>query len=264
MGRVTIPNGIEVIVASFGGVGTSFLIDFLSKHRKTNQFADYDGLKHSALPPISFNKKIKLVYIYGDPQLAAISLFRRDYQHYQSAKLQKFTNGKKDIIPLGTSLQEYAADGIDKFKFREHFYNWYDEHLVHPTFFVKYEKIFDVVEPLLEFLEIPKEYISDFPQKKKRNSSIESIPEETQKNISAMYDKFRNELSEIADYEIRYPSEYKPELSSYMKPIYIYALFRQFPNVLLHNILKLVAGKPLQTLEKVAPPVYRYLRHLMR
>ncbi|MGB5632037.1 MAG: hypothetical protein WBM86_04545, partial [Waterburya sp.] len=53
--RILLPGDTDVVVASFGGVGTTFLLKYLAQYRKTNHRFDADGVKHSPLPPISFN-----------------------------------------------------------------------------------------------------------------------------------------------------------------------------------------------------------------
>lgn len=165
--RILLPGDTDVVVASFGGVGTTFLLKYLAQYRKTNHRFDADGVKHSPLPPISFNSNIKFVYVYGNPQLAAISLFRRNFHYRQSQKLQKW--GKKSIspIPEEMTLQEYASQGIDKLHFRNHFYNWYEKYLsVHPTMFIRYDTMYDNVELLRDFLNLPKDFVDKFPEKK--------------------------------------------------------------------------------------------------
>ena len=60
MSKIIVPNSIEVVISSFGRVGSTFLIKFLSKYLKTNEFDNSDRFKLSRLPLISFNPKIKL------------------------------------------------------------------------------------------------------------------------------------------------------------------------------------------------------------
>ena len=58
MGKI-IPKDIEVVVGSYGGVGTTFFLDFVAQFKKTNHPQDEDKIKHLGMPPISFNKEIK-------------------------------------------------------------------------------------------------------------------------------------------------------------------------------------------------------------
>jgi len=36
MGRIILPGDMEVVIASFGGVGTTFLHSYLAQYKKTN------------------------------------------------------------------------------------------------------------------------------------------------------------------------------------------------------------------------------------
>lgn len=246
--RISIPKNIDIIVASYGGVGTTFLVEFLSKFKNINRADDSDGIKHSILPPISRDKKMKFLYIYGDPQLAAISLFRRNFHHVHSTKILGFANKRIRPIPRNMTLDDYANNGVDKFLFREHFYNWYSKYLVHPTFFIKYDKLHENIEALFEFLEIPKEYINDFPKFKKRSSSINDVSPETQNKIYNMYGDFNNEIKSLSDYEIRVPIKNKNKFNTYLKPVYLYAL-----------IIEYIAGRPFFYIKKKLPFIYRFL-----
>ncbi len=204
MGRILLPKKMEVVVASAGGVGTTFLINFIAQYRQVNHFDDEDGIKHLPVPPVSFNENLKLIYVYGNPQLAVMSLFRRNYHQLQSGKLRKCVAGAPAAVPETMTLDEYVAKGKDGFYFREHFNNWYSNYLSpFPTLFLRYETLFENLEPLMDFLELPKEYIKAFPEKKKRNSDMEEISRETRQGLHEMYTAFEQELGYMADTEIR-------------------------------------------------------------
>jgi hypothetical protein len=240
---------MEVVVASAGGVGTTFLINFIAQYRRVNHFDDEDGIKHLPVPPVSLNKKLKLIYVYGNPQLAAMSLFRREYHHLQSGKLRKCVADAPAAVPVTMTLDEYAAKGIDGFYFREHFENWYSNYLSSfPTLFIRYETLFENLEPLLDFLELPSETLKAFPKKKKRNSAMDEMPEETRQGLQKMYAVFEKELAELADTEIRQGTSK--------------SLFSKFP--LTQPYLKCYAGQLLfevkEWLRINTPQLYRSLR----
>ena len=62
MGKI-IPKDIEVVVGYYGGVGTTFFLDFVAQFKKTNHPQDEDKIKQLGMPPVSFNKDIQT-----DPQ----------------------------------------------------------------------------------------------------------------------------------------------------------------------------------------------------
>lgn len=225
---ILVPKDVEVVFASFGGVGTTFLMYHIAKYKQTNFPCDRDLLKHSPFPPISYNKNIRFVYVYGDPILATISLFRRKYHHWQIEKLTRYSSQDSSVVPE-TSLEEYAASKADLFQFRTHFYNWYDKYLVHPTMFIRYESIFDNIEPLINFLNLPKSAIDSFPAKKPRKSILEEVNSKTISSLTDIYGSFANELNNLEDIEIRYPQADKSLTKTYFSAPY--------PKIMLSNVL---------------------------
>ena len=73
-----LPKEIEVVICSYGGVGTTSFMYFIKNFKKINHPDNIGGLKHLPIPPKSSNKYLKYIYIYGDPRLAAISLLKED------------------------------------------------------------------------------------------------------------------------------------------------------------------------------------------
>jgi hypothetical protein len=202
MGKI-IPKDIEVVVGSYGGVGTTFFLDFVSQFKKTNNPQDEDKIKHLGMPPVSFNKDIKCIYIYGDPMEAATSLFGRGMHNYQSKKLQRDQGTINKAIPLDLTLEDYAKAGIDQFQFRRHFFNWYQDYLVHPTLFIRYEKIWNHKEEIFKFLDLPMSELDNFPEKKERRSKLADLPEPVLSGLHTMYGGFVGELDEIGECVLR-------------------------------------------------------------
>ena len=202
--RIFVSHNIDVVVASFGGVGTTFLIEFLSRLKKTNDYKDRDGFKHLPIPPISFNKKIRFVFVFGDPIMATLSIFRRNYQHWQSEKLLRFNDKRISPINVDVNIDEYASSGTDKFLFRNQFCNWYENYLYCPTIFIRYEKMWEIVEILTRFLDLPDSISKYFPKKQRRKTDLSSISIDTYKKLGKIYEHFIKELNELKDVEIKY------------------------------------------------------------
>ncbi|MEQ8909268.1 MAG: hypothetical protein RIC95_08750 [Vicingaceae bacterium] len=205
MGKILLPDDTEVVVASYGGVGTTFLIEFIRKFKKTNCAHDSDGVKHSPLPPLSNNPKIKFVYIYGDPRLAVISLFRRKFHRAQSRKLLMYSKEDRSLLKDNTTLAEYLTWRKDLFRFERHFQNWYDSYLNYPTFFVKIDDLFKVKSELVNFLELPESALKEFPIQKVRNSKIESLDSSLSNLLDEQYAQFSSFLKGLNSYVIRIP-----------------------------------------------------------
>jgi hypothetical protein len=202
-----VPKNIEIVVSSYGGSGSSLLLNFLKKYKTTNQRSDADMLKHHTEPPLSVNPDQKFIYIFGNPVYATISLFRRNFQFLQSSKVQKRIPEKKPPIPEEMTLEKYAELGIDRFAMREQFHNWYHSTLQNPIMFLKYERLFDNLEAVIEFCDLPMDVLNDFPEKKMRSSVDHLDSSRTLLLLQNMHHELLNELEELPDFEIREPKK---------------------------------------------------------
>lgn len=186
MTRYFIDSNLEVLIASYGGVGTTFLTQAIGRFRRVNDPRDLDGYKHCPVPPLFGNKELKVVYVVGNPILAAASLFRRGYQAGQAGKLQ-YSKMVRKFPKEGLSLKDYAAGGRDLFLFKKHFEAWTKEFVFYPTLVVKYEAIHDSLPQISEFLNLPLEFTLEFPPMKERGSDLAKIDPETLRGLETMY-----------------------------------------------------------------------------
>ncbi len=198
MKSIYLPREMELLVCSCGGVGTTFLIDFLAQYKTCNDRDDRDGFKHLDKPPPTRNPDLRAIYVFGNPIDAVYSLFRRDFHHEQSYKLLEQYRDL-DPVPLEMPLERYAAEGIDRFQFENHFLNWSERNCQYPVLFVRYEKIWDHVEELLEFAGIPAEAKAAFPEKKERKSQAMEIGEEVHAGMRRMYGALQDRLVDGPD-----------------------------------------------------------------
>lgn len=200
-----LPSGIEVLVASAGGVGTTMLLRHIGRFRKTNHPSDHDGLKHIPIPPTDVGATAKYIYVFGDPIDSVISLFRRNYQSQQSRKLQRF-QASKSIIGSGTTLHSYAKQRVNRLPIKLHFQNWHSFYIAGPTLFVRYETMHDNVEAIASFVGLPGSFVDDFPVNQPRQSSFNDLPTDVRNGLLAMYGDFRSTLNKLPDCFLRKPS----------------------------------------------------------
>ena len=191
----------DILVCSYGGVGTSFLISFLEKYKAANSRRDRDHLKHLDRPPITTNKNLKAVYVLGNPLDAVISLFRRNMHHRQSRKLL-VNYPSLDPIEPSCTLQEYIQQGVDKFKLNEHFQNWKTAKASYPIMIIKYEAIWNHLTELLNYLEIPLSEATFFPEQKQRKSDWNSLPENIKSDFHKMYGDLNEKIANFEDIKI--------------------------------------------------------------
>lgn len=176
---------------------------------------------------------LKIVYLYGNPQLAILSIFRRGYQLYHFEKLRRWSKNTPKYNQM--SLDIYAKKGLDLFDLRGHFFNWYDKYINFPTMFIRYETLYENLDELFNFLDIPLKYIDKFPKKKERVSKIENISHETLNDLDKIYENFNSELLRLDDVEIRYiknMSNHKLILSEEYRKAIIFSQFeKHLPNI---------------------------------
>lgn len=179
------------------------MLRFFFNYKKTNDPYDRDSLKHLAKPHDDLPSRVKVIYMYGDPKLAAISLFRRNFHNPHSQKLLNSLGKKQPSIAKEMTIEEYAANGVDLFYFREHFFNWYRADLQNPVLFLRYETLFDHLDFLFEFMDMPNFAQDYFPKKKKRESANLMLSEDIHRNLDKIYSPFADELNKLKPLESR-------------------------------------------------------------
>lgn len=188
---IFLTEDIEVLVASAGGVSTTFLIKAIEQYKKINCPNNTDGYKYLPFPPLGGRNDLKVLYIYGDPVIATLSLFRRQYHHTQSHCTQKFEK-KKDIIPMDLTVEHYAAGGLDRLHLADHFHNWHSRYTQYNTLFIRYEDIHTNIQAIADYLNLPDTFVSTFPPAKQRKSSTGNISDTTLSQLELMYSELKH------------------------------------------------------------------------
>jgi hypothetical protein len=196
MTRYFLDSLVQVLVASYGGVGTTFLSEEIARYRRVNDPRDMDGYKHSPVPPLRGSKNLKVIYVVGDPILAVASLFRRRFHADQAGKLQ-YSKLRRRFPDRNLLLEDYARAGLDLFLFDEHFEAWTKDYVFYPTLVLKYEAIHESISQVRDFLNLPPEFVSDFPPQKDRGSSLDKIDPETLENLQKMYGSLVNKINSL-------------------------------------------------------------------
>jgi hypothetical protein len=189
---------MKLIVTSFGGVGTTYLMRSLEGCISLNDANDKDGLKHTPIPPIAFHN-IKVIYVFGQPDKAVASLFRRNFQTDQYTKLNLLARLKPK--PILSSLEDYAVKGVDSLNLEKHYDNWRYRFKFYPILFIRYDKIYDEREKILSFLDLPLDLAGEFEKFTERKSSIEDVA--VQDNLNKIYFSLKMKLeNEKAVFEV--------------------------------------------------------------
>jgi len=218
---------IETLIVSAGGVGTTFLIKAIGAYKKTNDPDNLDGYKHLPIPPISKNQSLKVIYIFGDPLVATVSLFRRKYHRTQSAVMQKFRK-EKVLLPLDLSLQEYVAQGKDRLFFGPHFNHWVLRFPFYDTLFIHYDVLFDHLKEIRDFLDLPASFIENFPPKKDRASSLDQLDATTLEGLENMYGYLVEQFQQLPSFFINETERTASTRLFFSQPLYRTAIWEAF------------------------------------
>ncbi len=196
----------DVIVVSFGGAGTTMLLEFLAPYLKVNNRNSYvDGLKHIYSPehPILKNNSVgKVIYLMSDPRDSVLSLFRRNYAENMMAKLKANHSSPEEYYSIVSEnksgikkLSDFLEIGDDVFGFKEHWKQWTESTLTFPVLFINYETIHDSIKQILEFLELPVELENSFPPRRQRNSSFEALSSSDRTCLNQIYEEMATDIA---------------------------------------------------------------------
>ncbi|MEM6769337.1 MAG: hypothetical protein AAF597_02035 [Bacteroidota bacterium] len=221
---------LDVLVVSSGGVGTTFLMRAIGKHLRLNDPDNKDGLKHLPIPPLLRIPTPKAIYVFGDPELACLSLFRRQYHHTQSTITQHFYP-REYIVPFSDDIEAYLAQPKEGFFFRRHFSNWRNLPTAYPVLFLRYESIHDQLPLIAQYLGLGEAFIADFPPRQARNSTLETLDPLLRTKLSERYGTFRDELKALPDAWVKPAAKAGLPLSKPYRRAYYEALRRQVPTL---------------------------------
>ena len=79
--------------------------------------------------------------------------------------------------------------------------------LPQPILFMRYETLWNNLDVLFNFLDLPTELRSDFPPYKERKSKLISLPYDTQEQLKQIYSSLSNKIDALPDYFIRSPAQ---------------------------------------------------------
>ena len=203
--------GYEFILSSMGGCGSTFLHDYISqnspiaKNINPNRFPpDKNCYKHRICPTDESQIK-KSIFIYSDPVDAYLSLWKRDI-----VKCHLYNLGIENNVVFTSSENEFIGrvdiDALlefgDIYRFTEMFDCWLETKVSYPILFLKYEEIWNNLEELFEFVEIPSENIPKFPKKKQRTSSRTELNKYQIASLKKIYEPLNEKINTMKGAEI--------------------------------------------------------------
>jgi hypothetical protein len=206
-------------ITSPGGVGTTFLYDF-ANGIGLDIYQPYDGggcrfdygvYKHLRLPinkldhpQINLSPDYRVIYLIGNPYNSVSSIFRRNFQVWAPERLQ-VPECVKRTFDRNCTLDDYLDKEIDAFHIQEHVMNWTRKPLSkdYPIFVIKYEKISEHQDALLDFMRVPKNLRKYFPKIRPRQSNFSCLSERQIEKLEMIYGELKKYIDSLPDYFIR-------------------------------------------------------------
>ncbi len=191
-------RALDAVVVSFGGSGSTFVLQFLRRYLRVNHWNSMkDGIKHADAPDhpiLAAHPIMRGVYLYDDPVRAATSLFRRGYhvrmipklgcRHATVAEYRRTV----DRLARDVSFEDFLSRGEDLFGFERHWHNWtHARPATFPVMCVKFEHLFDHLPEILGFVGLPERYWPLFPQRRERESAPDRLPPGALSSLERMY-----------------------------------------------------------------------------
>ena len=151
------------LVISPGGVGTTFLMEHLSRFVTLNSPYDSDGLKHVPAVPDDWFGQARVLYIAGDPAAVYASIKRRDWTRELASKL-----GLVRELYCGGSVRRGPL--LEAITAQDHFFRNASEQS--KALVVAYDDIWDSVSEIADWFAInDPAFVAEFPPRKPRASS---------------------------------------------------------------------------------------------
>lgn len=179
------------------------------------------------------------MYIFGDPIEATVSLFRRGYHQDHATKLAEARNQSKQNLSKEITIEEYAENLEDWFQFEKHYQNWRNIETPYPILFIKYQAIWDNIDTIFDFLDLPSNLKPEFPPQKARYSKIETLSKSARENLENLYGNFSDKVRKLPEVEIKRKKAFSYILQLPLIPVSI-SLNKQkfYPRLTLSTFLK--------------------------
>jgi hypothetical protein len=194
----------RVQITSFGGSGTTALHEHLL--RAGVDVPTTPGafpFKHQRVPPgpDEVPPGFRVIYPYGDPRNAVVSVFHRGFQggHYRGMRLRKPTPEAEGHL---ADLEHFLDGGVDEFEIPDHFDHWFArEDRTYPVLFLSFEHLPQAWPTVCEFLDLPPD--AECLPLRPRASEWTALEPHQRERIDAMYGSLARRLAALPPVEVR-------------------------------------------------------------
>lgn len=201
-------------VFSFGGCGTNYIRKILNIFKIENRSiinrknSNLIKAVHLHYPPKIENPKFTAIYVFGDPYLSLNSIFRRRlYKTINILAGEKLYSKKKSV-----NYKNFINDlEDDLLRFKNKFMNWLNSDTPYPVIFINYSKL-NKIRITYICKKIEKDFgieinYNEIEKFTPRVSKIEKLSKMEIRNLKKIYGIFREYLSELPDFWIKYPND---------------------------------------------------------
>jgi len=192
-----------VQITSFGGTGSTALSGHLrAAGVDLPQTPGEAPFKHQRRPPAASDvpEGFRVIYPYGDPRDAMLSIFRRGWivEHYRALREQV---PPPEVERRLSSLEAFVDGGVDDFALADHVNRWLDHEPGYPVLFFRYESLETAWPTIREFVGLP----ADVPclAVRARKSAWRLLPEPIRAGIDRIYGTLAATLEARPVQEIR-------------------------------------------------------------
>ncbi len=198
-------------IFSHGGVGSKQVVKWLYPDAPANWAGAH---RHDPLPPRQAPDRSRMIYVFGDPRNAAISMFqRRDGRHERHGfrprtpaeldepqpgfMMRHAANIGADPGTMDTSwsLAQFVEAGRDLFGFEHHVDNWLSSDTDYPVVFLRYETFWEHMPAILERLGMRRPAVPFLP----RRADWRAQPTEIQRGLDHIYGRLCGRLADLPD-----------------------------------------------------------------
>jgi hypothetical protein len=207
-----IPIGHQIQVTSFGGAGTTMLRNWLVDNGASLP-QEYDSgiWKHLPAPPTRDKFQIpegfRAIYLIGDPVESLLSVFGRNYHMWHAVRMQSHSRWPSQFLledapvapPWG--LKEFLNLKQDCFGIHDQFAAWTTtpkRARDYPILIIKYDKIWDHLPELADFLEFDKDQMASFPARRERSQKDPTL-EKGRRALQSIYGNLAKTIEAYPD-----------------------------------------------------------------
>lgn len=207
-----IPIGHRIQVTSFGGSGTTMLRNWLVENGASLPQEHDSGIwKHLPVPPTRDTYQIpegfRVIYLIGDPVESLLSVFGRKYHMWHAVRMQSHSRWPSRFLledyPVEPTwgMKEFLNLNQDCFGIHDHFAAWTTtpkRARDYPIMVLKYDKIWEHLPELAEFLDFSMDAMASFPARRTR-SHKEPALEKGRHTLNSLYGKLADTIEAYPD-----------------------------------------------------------------